>query len=61
MLHEIDKEKKKKRKKRIMLALLLLWNDNSPLVLLVAIHDVLEPLLQLESVLATLAVFAHGN
>lgn len=61
MLHEIDKEKKKRKKERIMLALLLLWNDNSPLVLLVAIHDVLEPLLQLESVLATLAVFAHGN
>lgn len=41
--------------------LLLLLDDDAPLVLLAAVHDVLHPLLDLESVLATDAFAAHAH
>lgn len=41
--------------------LLLLGNDNTPMVLLVAVHDVADPSLDLAGDLASLALGTHGD
>lgn len=42
-------------------ALLLLLNDNTPRMLLVAVHDVPDEALELGSVVANFALLAHGD
>lgn len=43
------------------LLLLLLFNDNAPLMLLVAVHDIMHPAFQFESKIASLAGIAHAD